>query len=358
MGVAIVSGSAGLVGASAVRYLASQGLDVIGIDNDMRKYFFGSEASTRWNRDLLERSVKNYRHVEADIRDRNTMDALFRDCGKEIVLIIHAAAQPSHDWAGREPHTDFAINATGTINLLEATRRYCPEAIFIFMSTNKVYGDTPNRLPLLELDTRWELAPEHAYAADGIDESMNVDQCLHSLFGASKLAADVLVQEYARYFGLRTACFRAGCLTGPAHSGAELHGFLAYLVKCAITDAPYTVIGYKGKQVRDNLHVTDLVAALWEFFRAPRHGAVYNIGGGRFANCSVMEAIRATELIIGRSMRQSYTHVGRVGDHIWWISNTKKFRTDYPAWEPRRGIHNIIEELTETLLSRLGRCSS
>jgi len=352
MSVAIVSGSAGLVGASAVEYFASQGLDVIGVDNDMRKYFFGREASTRWNRELLETSVKNYRHVEGDIRDRDTLNALFREYGREIALIVHAAAQPSHDWAAREPHTDFAINATGTINLLEATRRHSPEAIFIFMSTNKVYGDTPNRLPLAELDTRWELSPEHAYAADGIDESMSVDQCLHSLFGASKLAADVIVQEYGRYFGMRTACFRGGCLTGPAHSGAELHGFLAYLVKCAVTDTPYTVIGYKGKQVRDNLHVTDLVAAFWEFFRSPRCGAVYNIGGGRFANCSVMEAVGATELIIDRPMRQSYIDAPRVGDHIWWISNTNRFRIDYPAWQPKRGVRDIIEEIAESLISR------
>ena len=352
MPVAIVTGSAGLVGASAAAYLASRGLDVIGVDNDMRKYFFGREASTRWNKELLERSVKNYRHVESDIRDRDALDAWFRQFGTEIVLIVHAAAQPSHDWAAREPHTDFAINATGTINLLEATRRHSPEAAFVFMSTNKVYGDTPNRLPLVELDTRWELSSAHSYAVDGIDESMSVDQCLHSLFGASKLAADVLVQEYGRYFGMRTACFRGGCLTGPAHAGAELHGFLAYLVKCAVTDTPYTVIGYKGKQVRDNLHVSDLVAAFWEFFRSPRSGAVYNIGGGRSANCSVMEAVRATELIMGKPIRLSYSDAARVGDHMWWISNTNKFRMDYPAWQPKHGIHDILEELAETLVSR------
>ena len=225
MSVAIVTGSAGLVGASAARHFASQGLDVVGVDNDMRKYFFGHEASTQQNRELLERSIKTYQHVKGDIRDRDTMDALFRDYGKEIALVVHAAAQPSHDWAAREPHTDFAINATGTSNLLEATRRHSPEAIFIFVSTNKVYGDTPNRFPLVGLDTRWELSPEHAYAADGIDETMSVDQCLHSLFGASKLAADALVQEYGRYFGMQTVCFRGGCLTGPAHVGAELHAF-------------------------------------------------------------------------------------------------------------------------------------
>src|SRR5436190_12243401 len=265
----------------------------------MRKYFFGREASTRWNRDLLERSAKNYRHIEDDIRDRETMDASFREFGKEIALVLHAAAQPSHDWAAREPHTDFAINATGTINLLEATRRHSPEATFIFMSTNKVYGDTPNRLPLVELDTRWELSPEHPYAADGIDESMSVDQSLHSLFGASKLAADVLVQEYGRYFGMRTACFRGSCITGPVHSAAELHGFLAYVARALREGRVYRLYGYKGKQVRDNLHSYDVCAAFEAFYRNPRIAAVYNLGGGRANSISVLEAIAKFEDIFG-----------------------------------------------------------
>ena len=351
MSIAIVTGSAGLIGASAASFLAKQGMDVVGIDNDMRKYFFGNEASTRWNKELLERSLKNYDHVESDIRNQNAVEALFQRHGNRIVLVLHAAAQPSHDWAAREPHTDFAINATGTLNLLEATRRYSPEAVFIFTSTNKIYGDTPNRLPLVELETRWELPPTHHFAG-GIDETMSIDQSLHSLFGVSKLSADLLVQEYGRYFGLHTACFRGDCLTGPAHSGAELHGFLAYLVKCAVTELPYTVVGYKGKQVRDNLHASDLAAAFWQFFLNPRSGAVYNIGGGRFANCSVIEAMLAAERAVGLPIRRSYKGEPRRGDHIWWISDTTKFRHDYPNWKPQYGITEIIEEIAEAFMSR------
>lgn len=354
MSVAIVTGSAGLVGASAVEFLAKQGMDVVGIDNDMRKYFFGSDASTRWSKELLERSLKNYKHVESDIRDQAAIEAIFQRLGNRIDLVLHTAAQPSHDWAAREPHTDFAINATGTLNLLEATRKFSPEAVFIFVSTNKVYGDTPNRLPFVEQKTRWELPPEHPYAG-GIDEFMSIDQTLHSLFGVSKLSADVLVQEYGRYFAMRTTCFRGGCLTGPAHSGAELHGFLAYLVKCAVTDSPYTVVGYKGKQVRDNLHASDLVAAFWQFFLNPRSGAVYNIGGGRFANCSVLEAMEIAERIVGRPMRRSYKDEARRGDHIWWISDTGKFCEDYPNWKPQHGITEIIEEIVAASSSRYQR---
>ena len=352
MSVAIVTGSAGLIGASAARFIAKQGMDVVGIDNDMRKYFFGNEASTRWNKELLERSLKNYAHLETDIRNQNAIEAIFQRHGNRIALVLHTAAQPSHDWAAREPLTDFAINATGTLNLLETTRRFSPEAVFIFTSTNKVYGDTPNRLPFVELETRWELPPTHQYYAGGIDETMSIDQSLHSLFGVSKVSADLLVQEYGRYFGLRTACFRGGCLTGPAHSGAELHGFLAYLVKCAVMDSPYTVVGYKGKQVRDNLHATDLVAAFWQFFLNPRKGAVYNIGGGRFANCSVIEAMLAAERAVGRPMQRFYEGEPRRGDHIWWITDTTKFRNDYPNWKPQYGITEIIEEIAEAFMSR------
>jgi len=346
-----VTGSAGLVGASAAKFVAEQGMDVVGIDNDMRKYFFGNDASTRWSRELLEQSLKNYTHAEIDIRDQDAIETIFQRYKNQIGLVLHTAAQPSHDWAAREPRTDFGINATGTLNLLEATRKYSPEAVFIFVSTNKVYGDTPNRLPFVEQETRWELSPEHHYA-DGIDESMTIDQSLHSLFGVSKLSADLMVQEYGRYFAMRTACFRGGCLTGPAHSGAELHGFLAYLVKCGVADSCYTVVGYKGKQVRDNLHANDLVAAFWQFFLKPRSGAVYNIGGGRFANCSVIEAIRATERSVGRPFRWSYKDDARRGDHIWWISNTSRFRNDYPAWQPRHNINEIIEEIADALTWR------
>src|SRR5438034_7559227 len=352
MAVAVITGSAGLIGAEAARFFADNGLDIVGIDNDMRRQFFGEEASTAWNRQRLETELKAYRHYDVDIRDHRAVVDLFGQYGASVAVVIHTAAQPSHDWATKAPLVDFSINAGGTLNLLEATRQYCPEACFIFTSTNKVYGDTPNRLPLVEQPTRWELPDDHPYGRYGIDEAMSIDQTMHSLFGASKLAADVLVQEYGRYFGMRTACFRGGCLTGPAHAGAELHGFLAYLIKCAVTDTPYTVIGYKGKQVRDNLHVTDLVAAIWEFFRNPRCGAVYNIGGGRFSNCSIMEAVRATEHILGRSMRLSYTDTARVGDHIWWISNTNKFRKDYPAWQPKRGLHDIIQDIAQALVAR------
>jgi CDP-paratose 2-epimerase len=345
--VAIVTGSAGLVGAEVVRLAAVQGLDVVGVDNDMRRYYFGAEASTRGNRRQLEATVARYRHVDADVRDRDALDAVFAHHGPAIALVVHAAAQPSHDWAAREPVTDFEVNATGTLNLLECTRRHAPDAVFVFASTNKVYGDTPNRLPLVEGRTRFELDPAHPWAAHGIDETMSVDASLHSLFGASKLAGDVLVQEYGRYFGLRTACFRAGCLTGPAHAGAELHGFLAYLVKCAVTDRPYVVYGHKGKQVRDNLHAADLAAAFWQFFQAPRAGDVYNIGGGRHSNCSILEALAAVEEITGRAPRWSLREDARIGDHVWWISDTRRFRAHYPAWRPTRDTHAIIGEIAE-----------
>ena len=306
MSVVLVTGSAGLIGAEAVRFFAAESFDVVGIDNDMRRIFFGNEASTAWSRQRLEIEVKNYRHIDGDIRDAGLLDAVFAGYGSAISAVVHTAAQPSHDWAASDPQTDFTVNANGTLNLLEATRRHCPDAAFVFTSTNKVYGDAPNSLPLIEQELRWEVGPEHPFAAHGIDERMSVDSCLHSLFGASKLAADVVVQEYGRYFGMRTACFRGGCLTGPGHSGTKLHGFLAYLVKCAVTGDPYTILGYKGKQVRDNIHSYDLVNAFWHFIQAPRAGAVYNIGGSRHTNCSMLEAIAACERLTGRAMNWSY----------------------------------------------------
>ena len=265
MSLVIVSGSAGLIGSETVRFFANKGLDVIGIDNDMRADFFGSEASTDWNRQLLEKEIPNYRHMNLDIRDKTQMQNLFRDCASDLSGVIHCAAQPSHDWAARDPFKDFTVNANGTLVLLEMTRKYVPEAVFIFTSTNKVYGDLPNSLPLVEKETRWELE-DHSYAEFGIDEAMSIDQSKHSLFGASKVAADVLVQEYGRYFGMKTGIFRGGCLTGPAHSGTQLHGFLAYLAKCVVKGNPYTVFGYKGKQVRDNIHSHDLVNMFWQFY--------------------------------------------------------------------------------------------
>jgi CDP-paratose 2-epimerase len=352
MSIIVVTGSAGLIGAESVRFFAAEGFDVVGIDNDMRAVFFGKEASTAWSRQRLEREVRNYRHIDADIRDSNAIDSLFALYGKAIAAVVHTAAQPSHDWAARDPHTDFTVNANGTLNLLEGTRKHCPEAPFVFTSTNKVYGDRPNELPLIEQELRWEVSPEHPYAAHGIDESMSVDGCLHSLFGASKLSADVVVQEYGRYFGMRTACFRGGCLTGPGHSGTMLHGFLAYLAKCAVTGVPYTVFGYKGKQVRDNIHSFDLVNAFWHFIRAPRSGGVYNIGGSRHSNCSMLEAIAACERLTGREMNWSYSDQNRTGDHIWWISDVRRFESDYPEWRYRYDIEAILAEIVEGLAWR------
>ncbi len=354
MDIAIITGSAGLVGSEAVKFFADKGFEIVGIDNNMRKYFFGNEASTAWNAENLKKNVSGYTHYEADIRKEKEIEKIFSKYGKDIKVIIHTAAQPSHDWAAKEPFTDFTVNANGTLVMLEMTRKYCPDAVFIFTSTNKVYGDSPNSLPLVEKETRWEIDESHKYYENGIDESMSIDQTKHSLFGASKVAADVLVQEYGRYFEMKTACFRGGCLTGAGHSGAELHGFLAYLVKCAVTRAPYTVFGYKGKQVRDNIHAADLAEAFWQFFLDPRCGEVYNIGGGRRSNCSVLEAIRDLEKLAGRQMRWTYDDTNRVGDHLWWISDCRKFQRDYPEWSPRYGHTEILREIYDTYLERFG----
>jgi CDP-paratose 2-epimerase len=319
MSIVIVTGSAGLIGSETVRLFAEKGADVVGIDNDMRRTFFGPEGTTLPVRRLLQANVPRYRHLDADIRDERTVETLFRDHRDAISGVVHTAGQPSHDWAARAPAVDFSINANGTLILLEMTRRYSPDAAFVFLSTNKVYGDTPNRLPLIEHETRWELDPAHTFAEHGIDETMSIDDSLHSLFGVSKLAADLLVQEYGRYFGLKTACFPCGCLTDSHHAGVELHGFLSYLMKCAASGRPYTVFGYKGKQVRDNIHTHDLVEAIWLFIQKPRSAAIYNMGGSRFSNCSMLEAIAACERITNRSMNWSYKDGNRIGDHIWWI---------------------------------------
>lgn len=346
MSVALITGSAGLIGSEAARFFAALGMEVVGVDNDLRRYFFGEEASTRWNRSRLERQVGGYTHHDVDIRDYPALEEIFARYGRDISLVIHTAAQPSHDWAAREPFVDFSVNANGTLNLLEATRQHCPEAAFIFTSTNKVYGDTPNLLPLRELETRWEIDPAHRYAR-GIAEDMSIDQSKHSLFGASKVAADVLVQEYGRYFGLKTACFRGGCLTGPNHSGTQLHGFLAYLMKCTMTGTPYTVFGYKGKQVRDNIHSADLIAAFYEFYQRPRAGEVYNIGGGLESNCSMLEAIALCEEIAGRELAHTYAEDNRSGDHIWYVSDLAKFRAHYPAWGVTYDVPRILREMYE-----------
>ncbi len=352
MNTAIITGSAGLVGAACVRLFAQNGLKVVGIDNDMRSYFFGREASTVWSRVELQKKVPEYVHFETDIRDLATTENIFNQYGSDISLVLHAAAQPSHDWASVEPYTDFSINATGTLNLLELTRKYCPKAVFIFCSTNKVYGDTPNQLPLLELDSRWEVEPSHHYYQHGIDESMSIDQSKHSLFGASKVAADIMVQEYGRYFDMYTASFRCGCLTGPGHSGAMLHGFLSYLMKCAMNGIPYKIFGYKGKQVRDNIHSSDLASCFYHFYQGPRRGEVYNLGGSRHANCSMLEAIALCEKISGKKLNYSYLENNRSGDHIWYVSDVRKFQTHYPRWKYQYNLENILVEIHAELVER------
>jgi CDP-paratose 2-epimerase len=353
--VALITGSGGLIGSEAATFFGAQGLAVVGIDNDMRRVFFGPEASTEWNRVRVERELgKSYMHHDLDIRDREAVLGLFRRYGGDVVLVVHAAAQPSHDWAAREPFVDFDINATGTLNLLEAVRLHAEEATFIFTSTNKVYGDTPNSLPLRELDTRWEIDPDHTYW-NGIREDMSIDQSLHSIFGASKVAADVLVQEYGRYFGLRSACFRGGTLTGPRHSATELHGFLAYVMRCAMMGVPYRVYGYKGKQVRDAIHSNDLIRAFDEFFKAPRSAEVYNIGGGRFSNASVVEAIELAQEISGEELEWTYDETNRVGDHVWWIGDNGRFEAHYPAWKLEYDVRRILEEIWDANRDRWRR---
>lgn len=352
MEVVLITGSAGLIGSESVRFFAKKGYRVVGIDNDMRKAFFGEEASTNWNRQRLEDEIPDYVHLSMDIRNEKDMEAVFLKYNREITMILHTAAQPSHDWAARDPFTDFTVNANGTLVLLEMTRRHCPEAVFIFTSTNKVYGDRPNMLPLAELETRWELDEDHCYFENGIDEKMSIDHTKHSLFGASKVAADVLVQEYGRYFNMKTGVFRGGCLTGPAHSGTELHGFLAYLMKCAMTGQHYTIYGYKGKQVRDNIHSYDLVNCFYHFFKKPRVAEVYNIGGSRHSNCSMKEAIEICERITGNKVNCSYSGGNRIGDHIWWISDVSKFQQHYPEWHYRYNLHDIFIQIYDGLSER------
>src|SRR5256885_146452 len=344
----IVTGSAGLIGSETVRRFAKDGANVVGIDNDMRAEFFGAEASTKKTRDDLINNLRGYQHHNIDIRDAGAITDLFKKHRGKIHVVVHTASQPSHDWAARDPRTDFSVNATGTLNLLEAARNFCPEAPFIFTSTNKVYGDAPNRLPFRELEKRWEIEPGHEYE-QGIPETMSIDQSKHSLFGASKAAADLLVQEYGRYFGMPTVCFRGGCLTGPAHAGTELHGFLSYIMICAVSGRRYRVFGYKGKQVRDSIHSFDLVEAFAEFIRAPRAGEVYNIGGSRNSNCSILEAIDLCEEISGKKLNWTYEETNRIGDHIWWISDVQKFQSHYPKWKFRYGMREILGEIYDAV---------
>lgn len=338
----LITGSAGLIGSEATAFFCKKGFDVFGIDNNMRAYFFGKDGSTIANRKRLKKTYTNYTHITADIRDERKIRVLFKQ--HHFDLIIHAAAQPSHDWSATDPLTDFSINATATLLLLEQFRTYSPDAVFIFTSTNKVYGDSPNMLPLVELETRYELPQGHRYY-QGIDESMGIDNCIHSVFGASKTAADVMVQEYGKYFRLKTAVFRGGCLTGPTHAGAKLHGFLSYLVKCIATGKEYTINGYKGKQVRDNIHAFDLVNAFYQVYKRPVFGEVYNIGGSRHSNTSVLEAITKIETVLGKKAAVSYTKEHRIGDHKWYISDVSKFKKQFPGWTYTYSADTIIEDI-------------
>ncbi|MBD3244462.1 MAG: NAD-dependent epimerase/dehydratase family protein [Candidatus Moranbacteria bacterium] len=342
--IALVTGSSGLIGSEAVRFLDEKGYSIVGIDNNMRKYFFGKDGDTTWNKDLLKKDIKEYIHFNVDIRDDKEIKKIFKKYNFDI--IIHTAAQPSHDWAAKEPYTDFTVNANGTLVLLENFRKFSPKASFIFTSTNKVYGDTPNKLPLVEKSKRFELKKGHKYYK-GIDESMSIDQSTHSIFGASKVAADVLVQEYGRYFDLNTVSFRGGCLTGPMHSGAKLHGFLAYLVKCIANGTKYSIFGYKGKQVRDNIHSYDLVNCFWHYHKKPRPGEVYNIGGSRHSNISMLEAIEKVEKILGKKAKYQYVQDNRIGDHIWYISDVSKFEKHYPKWKYKYSMDDILEQICE-----------
>jgi CDP-paratose 2-epimerase len=357
VGTAIVTGSGGLVGSESVRHLVEAGWDVIGIENDMRARFFGPDASTARTTAELVATYPEFRSLDLDVRDAEGVERVFTRRSKHLELVIHAAAQPSHDWAARDPQTDFGINASGTLNLLEAARHHAPDATFVLISTNKVYGDLPNELPLEELETRLELPAGHRYF-DGIDTSMSLDRSTHSPFGVSKAAADLLTQEYGRYFGMPTVAFRCGCITGPSHAGAMLHGFLAYLVKCTVTGEEYTVFGHGAKQVRDNIHGADLVAACMAFHCAARPGAVYNIGGGRFSNCSMLEAIKACERIAGRELRWQLADRPRIGDHRWWISDLSEFTADYPDWSVSYDVEAILSEIHEANVSRWSALSA
>jgi CDP-paratose 2-epimerase len=353
MKIALVTGSGGLIGSESVEFMADKFDLVIGIDNDMRQYFFGKDASTNWNVEFLKNKYSNYKHYNSDIRDFASLEKIFKEYGNDIKLIIHTAAQPSHDWAAKEPFTDFTVNANGTLNVLELMRTNSPNAVFIFTSTNKVYGDNPNYLPLVELESRWEIAETHPYYKNGIDEFMSLDHTKHSIFGASKVAADIMAQEYGKYFNLKVGVFRGGCLTGPRHSGAMLHGFLSYLMKCAITGNHYTVFGYKGKQVRDNIHSLDLVNMFWHFYQNPKMGEAYNAGGGRFSNCSMMEGIKICEEISGNKMNYSYAEDNRVGDHIWYISDVSKFKNHYPDWQYQYNLTVTMQQIHDEMIRRM-----
>ncbi|MDA7831912.1 NAD-dependent epimerase/dehydratase family protein [Candidatus Pelagibacter sp.] len=347
MSVALITGSAGLVGSEAVKFFCDKGFDVVGIDNNLRKFFFGKDGSTSWVKKKLKRDYKNFYNYNTDIRNFNSLEKIFRKYSKKISIIIHCAAQPSHDYGKNYPTIDFNINATGTLNLLELTKKFCPESCFIFMSTNKVYGDNPNNLELYETKSRFELEKKNKYYK-GINEGFSIDNCIHSFFGVSKTYADLIVQEYGRNVGLKTVSFRGGCITGPNHSGAKLHGFLSYLIKSCILEKKYTLIGYNGKQVRDNLHSNDLINCFWEYYKKPSRGEIYNIGGGRYSNCSILEALNLVEQKCNIKIKKKIIKSPRMGDHIWYISDTAKFRSHYPEWKQKYNTEKIIEELIDT----------
>ena len=344
MPLAIVTGSGGLIGSESVRHFVGLGFDVLGIENDMRSRFFGPDASTSRVTGELTSAFSEFRSFDIDVRDAAAVAQLVSENASQLELVVHAAAQPSHDWAASDAQTDFGVNANGTLNLLEAVRHHKPDATFIHMSTNKVYGDRPNALPFVEADKRFDLSPDHIYY-NGIDTTMSIDGCMHSLFGASKVAADVMVQEYGRYFGIPTVCFRGGCLTGPAHAGAKLHGFLNYLMKCTVTGEPYTILGYGGKQVRDNIHASDVVRAFELFHRTPKMAAVYNLGGGRESNVSMLEAIELCEEIAQRRLDFTVSREPRAGDHQWYISDFGDFVRDYPSFRLTYGIEAVLREI-------------
>lgn len=337
----LVTGSSGLIGSEAVTFFDDLGMDVVGVDNNMRAEFFGERGDTTWNRDRLLQGCEGFSHRSVDIRDRDAVGELFRQ--NDFDIIIHAAAQPSHDLAASVPFKDFDVNAVGTLNLLESCRQHQPDAVFIFMSTNKVYGDGPNHIPLQELESRWDYADTRY--ANGISETFSIDGCLHSLFGASKVAADVMTQEYGKYFGMKTGVFRGGCLTGPAHSGVELHGFLSYLVSQALREGPYTIFGYKGKQVRDQIHSHDVINAFWHFAQNPRPGEVYNLGGSRENAASLLECVDLIEEVSGKRPELTYSDENRRGDHICYYSDLSKFRSDYPDWELRYSLPEIVQQM-------------
>lgn len=344
MKIALITGSCGLVGSEASLFFSKKNFKILGIDNNSRKFFFGKDGDISWIKNKLKKKLQNYSHFNTDIRNYKHLEKIFKKYKKNIKVVIHAAAQPSHDWAKNKPFVDFEINAKGTLNLLELTRIYSPNSPFIFMSTNKVYGDNPNKLPLIETRTRWEIKKTHKYKS-GIDETMSIDDSTHSFFGSSKCYADLIVQEYGKNIGLKTACFRAGCITGPNHSGAKLHGFLSYLVKISLQKKKYTLIGYKGKQVRDNIHSEDLISCFWEFYKNPGYGEIYNTGGGRYSNCSVIEALNLVEKIAKIKIRRKVLKENRIGDHIWYISSMKRFKKRYPKWKQKYSTKKIIEEL-------------